>query len=203
MALDREALAADVSRARERCIRVAAHAGERQREIAAGGIEQQHVVPRGRAGMHDRRQGLDVERDRRERVLGGGGAVGQHHRDRLADIADLVVRDHRLLEGLEGGRGFLPQRNGRDRGADIGGGDDGMHARPRQCRARIDRADASMRDRAAQDHRVQKMFAHEVVDELAAAAQKAQILDAFDRAADEGVGRAPPVHVRSRSSLVD
>ena len=34
---------------------------------------------------------------------------------------------------------------------------------------------------------MEKIAAHEVVDELAAPAQKASILDALDRAADQGV----------------
>ena len=52
-----------------------------------------------------------------------------------------------------------------------------------------------VRHRAAQDHRVQRIVAREVVDELAAAAQEAHVLDAFDRAPDEGVtrGAVPPI----------
>ena len=61
----------------------------------------------------DRRQRLDVDVDGVERILGERGAVGQHDRDRLADIADLVVRDHRLLERLEGRQRLQPHRNDR------------------------------------------------------------------------------------------
>jgi hypothetical protein len=53
-----------------------------------------------------------------------------------------------------------------------------------------------VRHRTAQDHGVQEIFAREVVDELAAPAQQAKILDPFDRAPDEGVGGALPVHVK-------
>jgi hypothetical protein len=106
------------------------------------------------------------------------------------------VGDDGLLERLEGGRGVLPQRNGRDRGADIRRRDDGVHARPCAGGGGIDRADAAVRHRTAQDHGVQEIFAREVVDELAAPAQQAKILDAFDRAPDEGVGRTLLVHVR-------
>jgi len=55
-----------------------------------------------------------------------------------------------------------------------------------------------VRNGAAQDHGVQKIIAREVVDELAATAQEAKVLDAFDRAADKGVAHtvvavaAPP-----------
>src|SRR5580704_2704172 len=65
-----------------------------------------------------------------------------------------------------------------------------MDARPRAGRRRIDRPDAAMRDRTAQDHRMQHCFAGEVVGVLAASGEKAQILEPLDRAADEGVGGA-------------
>ena len=51
---------------------------------------------------------------------------------------------------------------------------------------RIDAADAAVRDGAAQDRRIQHAVALEIVDILAAAAQKPQILDPLDRAADIG-----------------
>ena len=41
-------------------------------------------------------------------------AVGHHDRDRLADVAHLVVGDHRLLERLELRQGSQPQRNQRN-----------------------------------------------------------------------------------------
>ncbi len=50
--------------------------------------------------------------------------------------------------------------------------------------------DAAMRDGAAQDRRVQHALALQIADELAAAAQKAQILDPLDRAADIGLSRS-------------
>ena len=106
VALYREALAADVSRACEGLICVPAHAGERERKIAARPVEQQDIVSRGGSTVHHCRQRLDVGRDRVERVLGGGGAFRQDHGKGLADIAHLVTCDDRLLERLEGGRRF-------------------------------------------------------------------------------------------------
>ena len=169
-------------------------AGEGEREIAACGLEQPDVVAPGGRAVDDRGQRLDVERDGVERILGGAGAFRQHDRDRLPDIADLAVRDDRLFERLELRRGFLPQRNPRDRRADVGRGDDGADAGPRPGGAGLDAADAPVRDRAAQDHGVQKIIAGEVVDELAATAQEAKVLDAFDRAADKGVACTLLVH---------
>ena len=51
--------------------------------------------------------------------------------------------------------------------------------RPRAL-SRVDRHDPAVRDGAAQDRRVPLPGAVEIGDELAAAAQKAQILDPFD-----------------------
>jgi hypothetical protein len=42
---------------------------------------------------------------------------------------------------------------------------------------------------------VEKIVASEVVDELAAPAQEAKVLDPFDRAADKGIARALLLHV--------
>ena len=77
-------------------------------------------------------------------------------------------------------------------------GDDGDHAdvrrrddrvdagKPHRVR-RIDATDASVRDGAAQDCGMQRGTTLHIVYKFAAAAQKAQILDALDRAADQTV----------------
>src|SRR5262249_62177629 len=93
------------------------------------GFEQRDVGGWGGGGGDDRGQWFDREGDGIEGVLGGRGTCGQHDRDGFADIADLVVGDDGLLERLEGGRGVLPQRNGRDRGASIRRRGDGGDAR--------------------------------------------------------------------------
>src|SRR5258708_7830366 len=67
------------------------------------------------------------------------------------------------------GKRFPPKRPGRQR-----------------CCA-VDRADAVMRNVAAQDRGVQRVRARHVINELPAAAQKAQVFEAFDRAADGAV----------------
>ena len=74
--------------------------------------------------------------------------------------------------------------------ADIGGGNDRVDARPRQRRRAFDRADAAMRDRAAQDRRMQHALAAQIVDVLPAPGEKAQILQPLDRAADEQIAGA-------------
>src|SRR5262249_60798156 len=110
-----------------------------------GRASQRGAVARGGGRARDaRRQGLDREGDGIEGVLGGGGTLRQHDRDGLADVADLVVGDDGLLERLEGGRGVLPQRNGRDRGADLRRRDDGGDARPGAGGSGIDRTNAAV-----------------------------------------------------------
>ncbi len=187
MALDTKPFAPDVIRPRESGVGIAAHAAQREREIGPCRLEQQDPVHRSGSAVHDRRQRLDIGRDRIERILGGGGAGRQHQCERLADIAHLVAGDDGLLERLERGRGFLTQRYRGDGSADLGRGDDGEHTGACQRGAGLDRADAAVCQRAAQDGGMEKVAAHEIVDELAAPAQKASILDALDRAADQGI----------------
>ncbi len=62
-----------------------------------------------------------------------------------------------------------------------------MHAGTGERRAGIDGVDAAMSHRAAQDCSVQQAITDNIVDELTAATQKAQILDTLDRAADQRV----------------
>ena len=113
-ALHDKVLAAGVGRVAERRVRVALHRRQRDDVIAAGRLEQQaFVLARGLAVGH-RRQRFDVERDRIERVLGERRAVGDDDRDRLADVAHLVLGDHRLLVRLELRQQLLPHGDDRD-----------------------------------------------------------------------------------------
>ena len=56
-----------------------------------------------------------------------------------------------------------------------------MHAGKGARRGGVEAANPAMRDRAAQDRRMQHAVAHEIADKFDAAAQKAQILDPLDR----------------------
>src|SRR4029077_9781257 len=68
--------------------------------------------------------------------------------------------------------------------------DDRVDAGPRQRRRTIDRTDAAMRHRAAQDRGVQHVFAVQIVDVLPAPGKKTEILQPLDRTADEQVAGA-------------
>ena len=167
---------------------------ELDRQVGRDVLEQQHFVPSRGEAISDGGQRLDVDLDQAERILGNAGSVGEHERDRFADITHLRLGDHRLAEPLEFRQRLQPHRHARHALPDIRRGDHAVHAHERERRRSIDRADAAVRDRAAQDRRVQQSFAREIVDELPAPAHEAQVLQALDRAADERVDRS---HVRS------
>ncbi len=144
----------------------------------------------------DRRQRLDLDVDERQRVLGNGGRVGEHERDRLADVTHLALRYHRLRERLEIRQRLQPHGDARHAVAHILGRDHAVYARQGARARNVDRADAAVGNGAAQDRRVQHVAAREIVDILPPPAQKPQILEPFDRAADQRVdgshARSPP-----------
>ncbi len=189
-----ECLEPDVTGAAERRFGVALLRGKGDDPVRSGCLEQQRVVAAGRIAVRDRRQRLDVEFDCLQRILGGAGALRHHNGDRFADIAHLIVGDHRLLIGLERRQQFLPHRDDRDL-AEVGGREHGPHTRTCQRRPRIDGADAAMRRRAAQNDGVQGV-GRNIVDELSASAQEAQVFQALDRTTDERVECALLIHVR-------
>ncbi len=152
---------------------------------------------RGAAAIGDRRQRIDVDLDQAQRILGNAGGIGQHEGEDLADIAYLVFGNHRLSERLEIRQWLQPHGDARDAVADILGGDHAVHAGQGAGGGIVDRADAAVRDGAAQECRVQHVLAREIVDILPAAAEEAKILEALDRAADERVDGS---HLRSRAA---
>jgi hypothetical protein len=160
---------------------------ELDRQVAARFLEQQRLILRRCVPVGHRRQRLDDDVDRLQGVLGERSALRQHHCERLAHIADFGVGDDRLGEGLELRQRLQPHRNPRDGVVQIRRRDDAVHARDRQRARGIDRSHAAVGHRAAQDRGVQHAGERQVVDILAAAAQKTQILQPLDRAADERV----------------
>ena len=132
--------------------------------------------------------------DRVERLVSG---FGDDHGHRLADMAYLVGRqqhmaiDHDLAAA---GRGELHVVAGRGHGAvrdrpqsvgsAIGTGEDAQDARHGAGFCRSDTADARMRIRRAQHHRIGLARDIDIVAEPASAGQQPIILRAADRAAD-------------------
>ena len=71
------------------------------RDVGRAALGMQHAVAGGlhrllRVGHH--RQVLVVDRDQVERVLGDVAALGHHHGDRFADVADAADGDAALLD---------------------------------------------------------------------------------------------------------
>ena len=132
-----KALAAGVIRLGECRIGIAERYGVSYRAVAAALLEQQRPVLGRGMPVGERRQPLDVDVDRVEGVLGQRLSIGDDHRDRLADVADLVLGDHRLKIGTARQIGET-KRDDRDARADLGRGDHAMHAFARARGARIE-----------------------------------------------------------------
>jgi len=177
-------LPARMGRGAERGFHVALAGRDQRGAIGAGAREQKHIASRGCIPVRHRRQMLDVEDNSRSRILGELRGVGEHHRQGLAHIPQGLLRDHRLRIGSNGRIGPA-KRNGRDRLADVGGGQDRVDPRHGERRRRFDRADAAMGHGAAHDRGAPLAGAAEIIEILPATAQEAKILDPLDRAADQ------------------
>ena len=132
----------------------------------------------GRAGVQhvgDCRQFVEVHFDRGGEVLGLGAGRGDADGDGLADMAHLVLREHRLLRRLEAG-----QRTDRDDRRDAGQ----IGGREHQAVRLADRADARVGDRAAHEGKFLHAGQPDVGDEHATAAQVAIVLLARNRTPD-------------------
>ena len=183
-----KALAPSVFGLAEGRVGIAVDRGERHCQIRAGVLKDQCFIPPRDMPVRDDRQLLDVKLDRLDTILGNGCRVGQHDRDRLADIAHPVQGDDRLAERLGSGRCLQPQRDFRHHAdPDLGCSDHRMHAGERQSRLCIDCANAAMCQWAAQDSGMQHPVSRKVGNVFAAPAQKTQILDTLNRGADVAV----------------
>jgi hypothetical protein len=183
IALNCEAVTPDVVGFAKRRVGVALDAGKDDRGVCAGFFKQKGFVSPGNVPIRDGRQLFDIEGDRADPVLGQRRAVTQHDGERLADIAHAVGCDDWLQEALRAGQGQKTQRDARH-GPDVFRRDDGAHPCYGKRGAGVHGSHAAVRNGAAQDGRMQHALALQIADELAAAAQKAWILDPLDRAAD-------------------
>jgi hypothetical protein len=180
----------------KRGLGVALAHGEGANEVAGELVmDNGRALAQCRLGINHRGQWIEVCGHQRRCILGGVAAFGQHHRDRLADVANLVMGEQRLLRIDDIVphvlRPFSRQRELRVRhrrqqackiGAAQGKGDAGAGRGARE----IDGADARMRERAAHERRVQHVRQIEIGNEMPAAGEQAAILAAQERAPDEG-----------------
>ena len=82
------------------------------RDVAGDVVVHEPLRAPGRVDADDRRQHLVVDADQRDRVLGDVAALGDHERDRLADVVDLVL-GQRVLRAAVGQRGVRDQQRQR------------------------------------------------------------------------------------------
>ena len=191
------------------------HDGVRPREgavdVALGAAPaQEHVVRRllvqrrralGLARLDERRQLLDLDQDVLRRVRGLLGGVGDDERDRLADVADAVAREHRVRHRHDLGAVAHHQRERVDEPLDVGGGEDRPDARHPRRHARVDAGEPPVRVDAAHERGVQHLRQLQVADVLRLALDEALVLGARQRPPDPGLrGSGDRAHAASSGS---
>ncbi len=171
-------------------------------EIGEGAGGLQLVVDDGRGGdgfdfVEHRRQLFVVGGDQLHGAFGGVRIGGEHDGDRLADIAHLVERQDRLI--VKGGAVIgigdeLP---------DVLAGDDREDALGLARVGDIDRADAAMRDGAAEDLAVQHAGQAQIVDVVRAAGDLASGLRDAGWRGRSGSWRGHRLRLTDRAREID
>jgi hypothetical protein len=134
-------------------------------------------------GVEQRRQFRDVDRDEVGRVFRDVGIGGEHGSDRLADIAHLAARKHRLAVRLQPFDAAFAEIDRRHVGDVLRGpyrDDAGQRAR-RRC---IDRDDGTVRQRRPGDPHVKLVRKRNVAGEAAAPPHQRRVLEPRHRLAD-------------------
>ena len=166
---------------------VAGLPGRAREVVALAGLvvaDQRRVGVERLARVDDRRQRVVLDVDQRERVVGRVLVGRDHERDLLALEADLVAGEHGLRVVGDRRHPREPER------LEVLGGDDGGDVGMRERRRRVDREDARVRVRAAQDRAVDHPRQLDVVEVGARAADEARVLLALQAAeADRALGR--------------
>ena len=150
----------DLLRRDDVVVELAAHRGRIGRAgLAAVGHRVQHVV---------------VDGDQRGRVLGEVAAVGDHDRDRLADIGHLAVGERERPQPVERRAGIRVPHHAalHEHRREIVEREHGVDAGQRERLARVNAADQRMRMGAAHERGVQQAWERNVV-EIAALADRA------------------------------
>ena len=157
-----------------------------------------------RGGRRHGRQRLVVDAHEIGGVLRLSARLGDHHRDRVTDVACAVWRQPSLRRG-EHGRAVraLPLQRHRHRAEAVAGhvrpGEDGEHAGRAQRRRGVDPADARVRVHRADDHRVGLARQIDVGVEAAFAANEADVLEALDALPDPELAHAALVRAPART----
>ena len=136
------------------------------------------------AAIGDRGERAVVDFDQPGRVLGGVAAPGDHHGDRLPDMADLVLREDLPIQDMAVGRARQrgDQPAGGEMRGELGMAQHRLHPRHRRRRRGVDACDFGMGEGAADEARVQHPRQMDVVDEPPGAAQQRRVLKPLDLA---------------------
>ena len=132
--------------ARARCV-VALASGPRgpRHSTSRSLVHERRARRQRRLEVDDRVERLDVDDDVANRVFGDVAALGDDHRDRFADVADLLARERQLRPRVKHRAGNRRRRDQERRRravvAEIGGRVDGDHARPLHAPPRRRRRD--------------------------------------------------------------
>ena len=180
--VDDEALLDHMRGARERFVDRGLVAGLVEIGLVVGtiGIELRRAGLEGILGIHDGRAGRIVDLD----PLGGVARlierVGDHDRDRIADMHRAADGDRGAVWQVHRAAVALLVRRHRRHGAEpvrlvVLAGQDDMHAGHLQCRAGVDAADVGMGVRRAHDGGVKLVGELEVVVEAPAPREKTRI----------------------------
>ena len=147
-------------------------------------------------GSDRRRQRVPLDRN----CLGGVARlrqrVGDHERERIADMAHRVPRQDRIGWNRDLGVGELRMARQVAEPHGIGGGEHQGHARHRAGLRRIDDAKARMRVRRTYDRRMEHPRGRQIGDIAAIAAQQRVVLLARERLAETEFDRSHAIASR-------
>ena len=123
-----------------------------------------------------------------------GDRLGDDQRDLVADVAHLALRQHRMRRLLHRRAVLAVDQPAAGQAADlgvgqVGAGEDVDDAGRLLRRVELDRADARVRMRRAQEHAVGLARQHDVVGVLAVAGEEAPVLAPAQALADRVLGR--------------
>ena len=127
---------------------------------------------------------FDVDLNQIRGVFGDISIDTKHHRDRFADIADDILRQHRLAVGLERLEPGQPERDRRNV-SDVCGRPHRMHARQLERGRRIDRFDFAMRGGRAHHAHVPLAGKRNIGGKAALTQQQRPVFQSRNGASDE------------------
>ena len=195
-ALDVEPFLEDVGRPRERRVRVSHPLDDAGRAVFRHvSVDERPPRPRGRLEIGDHRQGLVLDVDQPDAVLGHVAVLGHDECNELARVADLVGRERPLGPGMAEPRMGNQERRRLVELTQVGGGEHQVHTRQRAGPRHVDRDDSRVRVGRAQAGGMEDPAGLDVVDERPQPPQEPRILVSRDAGTDQArrhrVGPAP------------